>query len=113
MDSQLTHSVNNALSQPHLTGRRSACILRQLTQISILQARCGGFMRLAWKLMLLTGMAACSIYGQVTSGSLSGTVLDANGAAVPGASITATHQPTNREYPTSSTSAGLYVLPNL
>lgn len=62
---------------------------------------------------MIAGMAGTSLQAQVTSGSLAGTVQDANGAVVPGAKVVATHEPTNREYVTVTTEAGVYLFPNL
>jgi len=71
-----------------------------------LAQRCAAF-------VVLSSLAAAIVPAQVTSGSLSGTITDSNGAVVPGAKVVATHEPTNREYPAVSTDAGLYVFPNL
>src|SRR3954471_9413399 len=65
-------------------------------------------------LSLVFGLATSpDLHAQVTSGSMSGTILDANGAVIPGAKVTATHEPTNHEYDAVSTDAGLYVFGNL
>jgi hypothetical protein len=64
-------------------------------------------------ILLLACIAAPAAYAQSTSGSISGTVTDPNGAVVPGAKILATHEPTKRDYATVSTEAGIYVFPNL
>ncbi len=58
-------------------------------------------------LMLSCGLA----FGQVATGSLSGTITDANGAAVPGAKLTATSKDTGSKLETVSSEAGLYVFP--
>ena len=50
---------------------------------------------------------------QSVSGSVSGTVIDPNGAVVPGAKVTATHEPTKSEFTAVTTMAGLYVFPSL
>ncbi|MCC7496558.1 MAG: TonB-dependent receptor, partial [Bryobacterales bacterium] len=65
------------------------------------------------RILLLTFLACAAIFAQATSGSMSGTVKDPNGAVVPGAKIVATHLPTGREYPAQTTDAGLYVFPSL
>jgi hypothetical protein len=64
-------------------------------------------------LLLLACLGALTIFGQLTSGSISGTVSDSNGAVVPGAKVVAVHVPTNRDFATVTTGAGVYVYPNL
>jgi hypothetical protein len=56
---------------------------------------------------------AAAGFAQVTTGSLSGIVTDPNGAAVPGARVTAIHERTGVQTTTETTGAGLYVLPSL
>lgn len=51
--------------------------------------------------------------GQVATGSLAGTITDPNGASVPGAKVIATSTATGVKLETTSTEAGLYVLPTL
>lgn len=51
--------------------------------------------------------------GQTASGSLSGTVTDANGASVPGAKLTATSKDNGSKIEALSSDAGLYVFPSL
>ncbi len=58
-------------------------------------------------------LIAPAVYAQSTSGSMSGTVTDPNGAVIPGAKVVATHTPTNRDYDTVTTDAGIYVFPTL
>lgn len=72
-------------------------------------------MRLAKLVVLAIALllSASAVWAQATSGSIAGTVLDPNGAVVPGATITAVHTPTGREYPARSSEAGLYSFPNL
>ena len=54
------------------------------------------------------------LWGQaVANAQISGSVVDASGAAVPGAKITATQTDTRQERTTLSGSDGSYVLPNL
>lgn len=52
-------------------------------------------------------------WAQSTMGSISGTITDPNNASVPGARVVAKHLATNRDYSTQSTSAGIYVFPEL
>jgi len=58
-------------------------------------------------------LAAVSLYAQQNTGSMSGVIIDANGAVIPAASLKALHQPTGQEFVTESTAAGLYVFPSL
>ncbi len=60
-------------------------------------------------LMSLAPFAAA----QLTTGSISGTVLDPGGAVVPGATVTAKHLNLNQSFETASSEAGLYVFPSL
>ena len=53
------------------------------------------------------------VYGQTSTGSISGTATDPNSAVVPGAKIVATHEETNRSFEAVTTDAGLYVFPSL
>src|SRR5262245_28941169 len=61
--------------------------------------------------LFLLSSALC--LAQVSTGSLSGTVTDASGAAVAGATVTATQTSTGRALQTLTTEAGLYAFPNL
>ena len=63
--------------------------------------------------VMLPCLIATAAYSQTTSGSMSGTVTDPNSAVVPGAKVVATHEPTNRDYETVTTDAGMYVFPTL
>ncbi|MEN6601197.1 MAG: carboxypeptidase regulatory-like domain-containing protein [Bryobacteraceae bacterium] len=63
--------------------------------------------------LALLCLTATAVYSQSTSGSMSGTVTDPNGAVVPGAKVVANHVPTNRDSETVTTAAGLYVFPTL
>ena len=53
------------------------------------------------------------LFGQGNVGTLNGTILDAQGAVVPGATVVVTNQATNVETQTTTTSAGAYTLPYL
>lgn len=61
-------------------------------------------------LLLLAGNLA---YAQLSGGSMTGTVTDAQGSVVAKAKVTATHDASGRAYETTTTSEGLYALPNL
>src|SRR5438876_5031302 len=58
-------------------------------------------------------LAAATARGQSTFATITGLITDAHGAAVPGATVLATHQRTNYRYSGSSNEAGLYTLANL
>lgn len=53
------------------------------------------------------------IYAQVDIGSISGTVVDSSGAAVPGVQVTETNQGTQSRQTTTTNNSGYYVFPNL
>jgi hypothetical protein len=65
------------------------------------------------KLFASALLSCCLAFGQNATGSLGGSVLDANGASVPGAKVTAVNTTTNLKIETSTTDAGLYVFPAL
>ena len=56
-------------------------------------------------------LLACSVlsFAQVATGSIAGLVTDPNGAAIPGANLTAKNDATGTEIKTTSSEAGLYV----
>ncbi|MBI1358612.1 MAG: TonB-dependent receptor plug domain-containing protein [Acidobacteria bacterium] len=56
---------------------------------------------------------AGALSAQSNTGSISGSVLDPGGAAIPGAAVTATDTASGREYEAASSEAGLYVFPSL
>jgi len=70
-----------------------------------------------WKLVVFPVLCLIvsmgTAWGQGSVGTLNGTVLDAQGAVVPGAAVVATNQGTNVEARTTSTAAGAYTLPYL
>jgi hypothetical protein len=63
--------------------------------------------------LFLTCIFVTGVFAQTTSGSMSGTVTDPNGAVIPSAKVVATHLPTNRDYETVTTASGMYVFPTL
>lgn len=63
--------------------------------------------------MFLLLMLPFAVLGQETSGTLNGTVYDAAGQPLPGASVVAIHQPSGTKYATSADAKGRYYLPNL
>jgi hypothetical protein len=69
-------------------------------------------MRTIWT--LVAGLLLCGmLWGQGQVGTLNGTILDASGAVVPGATVVATNVATGVETRTTTTSAGAYTLPYL
>lgn len=65
---------------------------------------------LAASLLLVSSMSA---WAQVSTGSIAGQVADPNGAAVPGAKVTAKNDATGVEATTETSNFGLYVFPAL
>src|SRR5690348_7282840 len=62
-------------------------------------------------LAAVTCLAATSAFSQSQTGSLSGTVVDATGASVQGATVTARKNDTGLTLATTTTQDGLYVFP--
>ena len=60
--------------------------------------------------ILLTGRTAAA---QGTTGSITGTVTDASGAAVPGATVTITQTSTNDVHTAATSDSGFYTVPQL
>ena len=60
----------------------------------------------------LLSMSA-SAYAQATTGTIRGTVTDASGGVIVGATVTAKNQSTNVETQTRTTGDGIYSIPNL
>src|ERR1051325_1059633 len=68
--------------------------------------------RIAFALTFLMLLLSIPALAQ-TRGSLSGVINDANGAAVPGAKITAKHVATGEEFQATTDSQGAFVLPSV
>lgn len=64
-------------------------------------------------LLILVMLLPFAVHAQETSGTLSGTVYDAAGQPLPGAAVTAVHEPSGTKYATATDSKGHYYLPNL
>jgi Carboxypeptidase regulatory-like domain len=58
-------------------------------------------------------LSACVLFGQENTGTMSGTVTDPSGAAVPGAQVVATSELTGQVRTTTSSSSGYYAIPLL
>ena len=69
--------------------------------------------RLSVSILLFVCLAVSTALAQTTTGALSGTVTDANGALVPAATVQATDVATGRVFKTETTEAGIYLLPTL
>src|SRR5262245_61682021 len=69
--------------------------------------------------LVLTGLAVIALLAnapvaaQEISGQIRGVVMDAQGAVVPRATVTATHVATNTVYRTTTSNEGAFVLPNV
>jgi hypothetical protein len=70
-------------------------------------------MRKQLLLSIILLFTACVAFAQVTTSSISGTVVDEKGLPLPGVTITALHTPTGTNYATVSRVDGRYNLPNL
>ena len=72
-------------------------------------------MKLLKCLCLLLAFCALpvALRAQTDTGSISGSVMDPNGAVILGAKVVATHVPTGRQYSMVTSQAGLYVFPSL
>ena len=68
---------------------------------------------LLWKLAVVCVAYACAAYAQTSRGTVSGTVIDASGAVVPGASVTVIGTETGTRRSTFSNEAGIYRVPQL
>ena len=66
--------------------------------------------RMRFFLAVIVMMVAASVNAQVTTSTLSGKVVDANGEAVIGATVQATHMPSGTHYGTITNMDGLYTI---
>ena len=63
--------------------------------------------------LLMLSVGVPHVRAQALYGSIVGTVTDATGSAVPGASVTVTHTETNQARTATTTEAGVYSFPTL
>ncbi len=68
---------------------------------------------LALGVLLLAAWAGSPLWAQSTFGTILGSVTDPNGAVMPGAQVTLTHQETNIARQATANEAGLYEFPSL
>src|SRR5689334_12249891 len=72
------------------------------------------YVRAAALAMVFVGITAPFAHGQgVTTGSIAGVVADAQGAVVPGATVTAVHQPSGTSYEAVTQADGRFVIPSV
>src|SRR3974390_870485 len=71
------------------------------------------YKRLAIAVVMLLFVAELAFGQGIVTGSISGTVLDPQGAVVAGAEVRATHTETNRTFSTTSTAGGVIQLASL
>jgi hypothetical protein len=64
-------------------------------------------------ILVFTSLSGCYLYGQAQTGSISGSILDPNGALLPGTAVQALEKATGAKLDTVSSEAGIYVFPNL
>jgi hypothetical protein len=69
--------------------------------------------RFMFAIALLVAIVPFSAFGQSSNGSISGSVSDASGAALPGVTVTAVSTETGVARPTTSSAAGRYEIPLL
>src|SRR4051812_7141002 len=63
------------------------------------------------RLLILVGLITGLVYAQTPTGSISGTVADASGAQVPGATVRLTNANTHETKSTTSSPSGTYLFP--
>jgi hypothetical protein len=92
-----------AANEPFLQGRMSgdpmSAMHRNVVKLSF------------WMFLLV--LSAGVVRAQISTGSMSGTVVDSTGGVIPGAKIAATEAASGTVYNTVTTSSGVYVLPAL
>ena len=64
-------------------------------------------------IVLCVCLATTAMFGQTSTGSISGAITDPNGSVIPGAKVEAKHIESGRTFQAVATEAGIYVLPSL
>ncbi|HEV2176162.1 MAG TPA: carboxypeptidase-like regulatory domain-containing protein [Terriglobia bacterium] len=75
-----------------------------------MKGKSGRFQHCLWELVCLTALTAGTLFGQGTSGTITGVVADPSGAVVPHASVTITNQATGVKYDLKTNGAGVYFI---
>ena len=70
-------------------------------------------LKFALALSAILSFSSVMVFAQATKGTLRGSVTDPNGQVVAGATVTATNQATTVANPTTTSSEGIYVIPEL
>ena len=71
------------------------------------------FGRVAWRAGVLSYVCMLGLFGQSERGTITGSVLDASAAVVPGARVTVTNTATGVSSATTTTDAGVYTAASL
>ena len=70
-------------------------------------------MRKMFLCLLIVALSPLVLFGQRTTGTISGTVTDPSGAVVPNAKVTATYTATGAPNSADTNASGFYVISNL
>lgn len=77
----------------------------------ILQRRANSFLMFVWGILIIVGLTAptrLAAQATISTGSIQGTVVDPQGAAVTGAKVTITNKATGQVFPTTTNTTGFY-----
>jgi hypothetical protein len=70
-------------------------------------------LQVSFCVLTVVGLSSPNLHAQTMAATIQGTVTDATGAVVPGATITATNQENGLQRSAGSSGAGIYAMPNL